>query len=179
MKTGFSTNAYVKKPLDYALKSVSDIGYDGVEIVLDAPHAFLPISKLKLDNLKKNPTELQILGDGGQSKDYIYIEDCIDGILHAYYNTHERINVFNLSSGTTITVKEIAQIILEEMNMKNVKLKYITGPPGWEGEGWIGEIRSFHYDISKIKKTGWSPKLSSHEAVRLSVRETIKNNHVQ
>lgn len=132
-----------------------------------------------VNKLKKNSTELQILGDGGQSKDYICIEDCIDGILHAYYNTHERINVFNLSSGTTITVKEIAQIILEEMNIKNVKLKYVTGPSGWEGEGWAGEIRSFHYDIAKIKKTGWSPKLSSHEAVRLSVRETIKNNHVQ
>ncbi len=132
-----------------------------------------------VNKLKKNSTELQILGDGGQSKDYIYIEDCIDGILHAYNNTHERINVFNLSSGTTITVKEIVQIILEEMNMKNAKLEYITGPSGWEGEGWAGEIRSFRYDISKIKKTGWSPKLSSHEAVRLSIKETIQNNHVQ
>ncbi len=54
MKTGFSTNAYVKKSLDYALKSISDIGYDGIEIVLDVPHMFLPISKLQLDNLKKS-----------------------------------------------------------------------------------------------------------------------------
>ena len=68
MFLGFSTNAYFKKTLSYAIDSISDIGYDGVEIVLDVPHAFLPINnsqileiktllrtkKLKVSNLNTN-----------------------------------------------------------------------------------------------------------------------------
>jgi len=52
MKTGFSTNAFTEKSLLYSIKSISDIGYDGVEIVLDVPHAFLPIKKQNLQNIK-------------------------------------------------------------------------------------------------------------------------------
>ena len=53
MKIGFSTNAYTRKSLTYAIKSISDIGYDGVEIVLDIPHAFLPLSESRFQNIQK------------------------------------------------------------------------------------------------------------------------------
>ena len=53
MKFGFSTNAYTSNSLIYAIESISDVGYDGVEIVLDVPHAFLPISKSKINLIKK------------------------------------------------------------------------------------------------------------------------------
>jgi len=53
MKIGFSTNAYTKKSLTYAIKSITDIGYDGVEIVLDIPHAFLPLSESRFQNIQK------------------------------------------------------------------------------------------------------------------------------
>jgi len=51
MKIGFSTNAYTRRPLIYAIKSISDIGYDGIEIVLDIPHAFLPLSESTFQNI--------------------------------------------------------------------------------------------------------------------------------
>jgi len=53
MKIGFSTNAYTRKSLIYAIKSISDLGYDGIEIVLDIPHAFLPLSESKFQNIQK------------------------------------------------------------------------------------------------------------------------------
>ena len=51
MKIGFSTNAYTRKSLIYAIKSISEIGYDGIEIVLDVPHAFLPLSESRFQNI--------------------------------------------------------------------------------------------------------------------------------
>ena len=45
MKSGFSTNAFVNHPLSFAIKSIANIGFDGIEIVLDVPHIFLPITK--------------------------------------------------------------------------------------------------------------------------------------
>ena len=53
MKIGFSSNAYTRKSLTYAIQSISDIGYDGIEIVLDIPHAFLPISEATFQNIQK------------------------------------------------------------------------------------------------------------------------------
>ncbi len=53
MKIGFSSNAYTRKSLTYAIKSISDLGYDGIEIVLDNPHAFLPLSESKFQNILK------------------------------------------------------------------------------------------------------------------------------
>jgi len=53
MKIGFSTNAYTRKSLIYAIKSISEIGYDGIEIVLDIPHAFLPLLESDLENIQE------------------------------------------------------------------------------------------------------------------------------
>ena len=54
MKIGFSTNAYTKYFLSDAIKSISEIGYDAIEIVLDDPHAFLPLEPSQIDSIKKN-----------------------------------------------------------------------------------------------------------------------------
>ena len=40
--------------------------------------------------LRENPRELVVLGDGTQSKPYVYVEDCIDGMEFGYRNAHER-----------------------------------------------------------------------------------------
>lgn len=54
MKLGFSINAYQDQSIDYAFTSISDIGYDGIEFVLDIPHGFLPIGKIEVGKIKKN-----------------------------------------------------------------------------------------------------------------------------
>lgn len=126
--------------------------------------------------LKKNSIELEVLGNGEQVKDYVNIDDCIDAILQSFSKVDEKINVFNLSSGTILSVKDVVKIVLEEMNLKNIKIKYTGGPQGWGGGGWAGDVKIVHYDISKLKKTGWSPKLTSADAVRLAVKGTIKNS---
>jgi len=54
LKIGFSSNAYTKKSLEYAIQSISDIGYEGIEIVLDIPHAFLPISEDSIKNIQSS-----------------------------------------------------------------------------------------------------------------------------
>ena len=60
MKTGFSTNAFVEKSLTFAINSIAKTGFDGIEIVLDVPHAFLPITKSRIKNIKKNIGQNQL-----------------------------------------------------------------------------------------------------------------------
>lgn len=121
--------------------------------------------------LKQNPRQLEILGDGLQKKDFIYIDDCLDGMLFALENSNDVVNVFNLSSGTTTSVNKIVEMILEEMNLKNVKLTYTGGKSGWKGDAPI-----VHYDISKIKSIGWKPKYLSDDSVRLAIKGALKND---
>ena len=128
------------------------------------------VIKELIHKLRQNPHQLEIFGDGLQKKDFIYVDDCLDGILFAFKNSNEIVNVFNLSSGTTTSVNKIVEMILEEMNLKNVKLTYTGGK-----SGWIGDAPIVHYNIDKIKSLGWKPKYLSDDSVRLSIKGTLKN----
>ncbi len=119
--------------------------------------------------LKKDSTKLEILGNGEQKKDVIFVNDCIKGIFYGFEKSSETVNVFNLSSGSTITVNEIASIIQKEMSLKNVNLKYRGGKGGWPGDPPI-----INLDVSKLESLGWKPEYNSHEAVKLTVRGILQ-----
>jgi UDP-glucose 4-epimerase len=121
-----------------------------------------------IEKLKKNPTELEILGDGKQCKPYLYISDCVEGILFGYSSAHDRMNLFNLSCDTTTTVTRIAEMVTEEMGLHNVSFKYTGGIRGWKGD-----VPRFQLDASKINKLGWTASCTSDEAVRKAIRDVL------
>jgi len=122
--------------------------------------------------LKENPSVLQMFGNGNQKKDVIYIDDCVGGILYLFEKTKDVINLFNLSSGTTITVNRIAEIVREEMNLRDAKIIHSSK----DSIGWLGDVPVINFDISKIKDLGWKPKYNSEEAIRFAVRGMIDTN---
>ena len=120
--------------------------------------------------LNNNPHKLDILGDGTQCKPYIYVHDLVEAIALLTREFAPGEIVYNLSvcsEGTTVT--KIAEIVIEELGLSNVELKYSGGDRGWKGD-----VPSFKYDISKVLSTGWSPKYTSDEAVRKTVRDIVK-----
>ncbi len=128
--------------------------------------------------LSKNEEELKILGDGKQTKSYLSVSDCINGMLIARDKAKEKINIFNLGSRDKTNVKEIAEIVVEEMIssgllQKKPKFKFTGGVDN--GKGWKGDIKEMLLDISKLEKLGFKPKNSSKQAVREAVRETISS----
>ena len=124
-----------------------------------------------INKLKKNPKELEILGDGKQRKSYLYIDDCISAMLFGIGKAKERVEIFNIGSEDWIEVKRIADIVSQEMGL-NPKYKF-TG--GIDGRGWKGDVKFMRLDIKKLKSIGWSPKYDSKEAVRLTARWLIKH----
>jgi len=125
-----------------------------------------------IKKLKANPSELEILGDGTQTKSYLYIDDCVDAIIKAYESAQEAITICNIGSEDQTNVTEIAEIIIEEMGLKDVKLKYSGGIEG--GRGWTGDVKNMLLDVGKLKSLGWKPKLNSKEAVRQATRDLIR-----
>jgi UDP-glucose 4-epimerase len=118
--------------------------------------------------LQRNPRELEILGDGKQSKEYIYVSDCVDGIITGYERSKARVNTFNIAVEENLTVDEVADIVIEEMGLKGVKRRYTGGP-----RGWIGDNPVVHLSIERLKSLGWRPRVTGREAVRRTARWTI------
>lgn len=121
-----------------------------------------------IEKLKRDPTRLEILGDGKQSKPYVYVFDLIDAVMKAWKDSKEQINFFNIGGEGTTSVKDIAAFIIEIMNLDNVKIEYTGG-----SQGWPGDVPKFVYDSSKLSSLGWNPRLSSDEAIRKSVKEIL------
>lgn len=120
-----------------------------------------------IKKLKNNPNELEVLGDGNQCKPYIYVKDLIDGIMYVINNTKERFNVFNLGPDSRTQVKEIAQMVIEEMNL-SAAIRYTGGD-----RGWIGDVPEFKYDLTKINELGWTAPHTSNESVRIAIQKGL------
>ena len=121
--------------------------------------------------LRENPRELVVLGDGTQSKPYVYVEDCIDGLEFGYRNAHEAVNCFNLAVDDQTSVREIAEWTIEAMNIdrNRIEVKYGEGPRGWKGD-----VPQVKLDTTRMTKLGFRPKLSSREAVRRTIRDIVE-----
>ena len=121
-----------------------------------------------INKLRKNPDELEILGDGTQEKPYLWVGDCVDGILFGFSNSDQRVNVFNLGCETTIDVNTVAKLVVAAMQLKEVHFKYTGGDRGWKGD--VPQVR---FDTSKMKRLGWEAKLTSDQAVRRAISEIV------
>ncbi len=121
-----------------------------------------------IQKLKKNPKELEILGDGKQEKPFFLVEDCVSGMICAFKNSSIQCDVFNLGTETFTTVTRIGEIVTEEMGLKNVKFKYTGGRRGWPGDAPV-----IHFSVNKMKKLGWQASHSSDEAVRIAARRLL------
>jgi len=127
-----------------------------------------------IKKLKANPNELEILGDGTQTKSYVHVSDFVAGTfiaLEAFLRSDRKMDVYNLSSPDQISVKRIAQIVTEEFGLGKVKLKYTGGVDG--GRGWAGDVKMMHLSVQKLQQLGWQPKLNSERAVRLATKELL------
>jgi UDP-glucose 4-epimerase len=87
-----------------------------------------------IEKLKGDAKHLEILGDGRQSKSYLHVTDCVDGILFAVDHIADTVNIFNVGSEDTIDATGIAGIVVEEMGLKDVEFSYTGGKRGWKGD---------------------------------------------
>jgi UDP-glucose 4-epimerase len=123
-----------------------------------------------INKLRKNPNELEVLGDGTQTKSYLHITDCTDAFLTCLDEkpSGKTVQVYNIGTEQKTNVLTIARTVTETMGLKNVTIR-TTAVPG--ARAWPGDVGKMQLDISKFKHLGWNPKLSSDEAVRLASEE--------
>lgn len=109
--------------------------------------------------LKENPDQLRVLGNGLQRKSYLYVQDCIDAIFLALEKAQDKVNIFNLGTNEYCTVNDSIGWITQAMGL-HPTLTYTGGD-----RGWIGDNPFIFLDCHKIRALGWIPKHSIKESV--------------
>ncbi len=134
------------------------------------PHQTHGVGYDFVKRLLKNPDELQILGDGTQSKSYINVTDVISAIRILEKSAPEGFSYYNVATEDHITVKEIADIVAEVVGAGNVKYNFTGGNRGWKGDVPVIRLNS-----EKIRKLGWSNRYNTREAIYNSVKSMYQD----
>lgn len=123
-----------------------------------------------LKKLKKNPAELEVLGDGSQEKPYLHVGELVDAMTFLFAKQQNKLNVFNVSpDNSASTVKFMAEATVR-LAAPGAKIRYTGG-----SKGWVGDVSKFQYSIEKLKAAGWKPRLTSNETVELAIKENLAN----
>jgi len=128
-----------------------------------------------VEKLGKDKNELEVLGDGSQSKSYLYVDDCVQGLILGAEVSEEGVDILNIGSEDRVNVLNIARIVTEEMGLEGVEIRLTGGVDG--GRGWKGDVKLMQLDMSQLRSYGWEPRYSSAEAVRLTARSIIEGLH--
>lgn len=112
--------------------------------------------------LKRDPSELRVLGDGRQTKSYLYVGDCVRAIAaaaRAHDGRPGEVGVYNLGTDETVVVNDSIAIICAHMGVEPA-LEYTGGTRGWAGDSPL-----IHLDCGRIRELGWAPALTTKEAI--------------
>ncbi|MGC8817573.1 MAG: GDP-mannose 4,6-dehydratase [Candidatus Hadarchaeum sp.] len=117
-----------------------------------------------MQKLRKDKERLEVLGTGGQEKDYLYIDDAVDATLLVTESGSLKGEAFNVGSGGSCTVRNLVSLLLGELGLdRKVKIAY-TG-----GVSWPGDVQRTQADITKLRGLGFVPKVNLETGIKFFV----------
>ena len=103
--------------------------------------------------LTGNP-EVEIWGDGEQTRSFCYIDDCVEGIFRLMRSDYHE--PLNLGQDRLISINELADLVASVAGISIVK-KHVPGPQG---------VRGRNSDNSRLRQVlGWEPQISLEEGL--------------
>ena len=109
--------------------------------------------KIAYAKLTGNP-EIEIWGDGEQTRSFCYIDDCLNGIYRLMRSDYHE--PLNLGQDRMVTINQLADIIAEIAGIEIVK-KHVPGPQG---------VRGRNSDNTRLRQVlGWEPEISLEEGL--------------
>jgi UDP-glucose 4-epimerase len=111
--------------------------------------------------LKRDPACLRVLGDGRQEKSYLYVQDCIDGLLSAIARHYDEpgAHVYNLGPEETIVVDDSIRVVADHLSLAP-RIDYTGGR-----RGWVGDSPLIRLDNARIRGLGWRPRLTIGQGI--------------
>ena len=104
--------------------------------------------------------EIQVWGDGEQTRSFCYVDDCVEGIYRLMVSDYRE--PLNLGSEEMVTVNELARIIVEVSGKDGITLRHVDGPQG---------VRGRSSDNRRLREVlGWEPSVTLHEGLEPTYR---------
>lgn len=140
----------------------------GIEGIYDGGKEKAPAAICRKVALAKENDTIEIWGDGIQTRSFLYIDDCLDGI-RTLMNS-EFSGPYNIGSEEMVSINELAKLIIQT-SKKQIELSHIDGPTG---------VRGRSSDNKLIKKDlNWDTKIELKQGIKATynwIVAQIKNN---
>ncbi len=121
--------------------------------------------------LAKNGGEIEIWGDGKQTRSFLYIDECLEGVLRL--TRSDWTGPVNIGSDEMVTIDQLADMVMEIAG-KNLNKKHIAGPLGVRGRNSDNHLIE--------KKLGWRPSRPLREGLEKTYKwidQMVKNIKVE
>jgi nucleoside-diphosphate-sugar epimerase len=104
--------------------------------------------------------EIEVWGDGEQTRSFCYIDDCTEGILRLMASDYP--HPLNLGQDRLVTINELAEMVIAVSGKHDVTLRHVDGPQG---------VRGRNSDNSRLREVlGWEPQISLEEGLAHTYR---------
>lgn len=117
-----------------------------------------------------NPELIEILGDGKQIRDYLYIDDVVDAFITVAENGQPGED-YNLGSGIPVRIIDVVGKIADIMGISDYTVNLTN-------QSWRGDIKEWYADINKIKKLGFVVRMGFEEGLKNTVDFELKNRYM-
>jgi UDP-glucose 4-epimerase len=114
-----------------------------------------------IQKIRRNPAELEVLGDGTQVRDYLYIDDAVRGLV-ALATRGAAGEDYNVASGVPVRLIDLAQTIAALMGFPGIRIVPT-------GRSFPGDTPRWYADVSKIQALGFSPSVPLEEGLRRTI----------
>lgn len=115
--------------------------------------------------LREHPEKLVVLGNGSQRKSYVHVSDCVAGIWWGIEHAKQAVNLFNLAGDGTTDVSSMAAWTAQKVAVP-ARVEF-----GQSDRGWKGDVPFTFLNGEKLKRLGWTPRLTSDQAVKNAIEE--------
>ncbi|HEY3760130.1 MAG TPA: NAD-dependent epimerase/dehydratase family protein [Verrucomicrobiae bacterium] len=127
--------------------------------------------------LLANPGRLKVLGDGTQRKSYLYVQDCVNAMLHVINagtatRSKHNVELYNLGTDEFVQVNDSIRYLCGALGLKP-ELEYSGGK-----RGWVGDNPFIFLDTKKIRATGWKTSLTIEQGILRTLQWLQQNQWV-
>lgn len=127
--------------------------------------------------LLEHPEHLKILGDGSQRKSYLYVQDCLNAMLHvmtseAAKQAQHGVAIYNLGTDEFVQVNDSVRVICAALGL-HPRLEYTGGK-----RGWVGDNPFIFLDTQKIRNSGWTTTMTIEWGIIRTLRWLQQNRWV-
>jgi len=108
--------------------------------------------------LKRNPNNLKMLGSGNHVRDFIYVDDVVDGLVFLSVKKEACGQTLNLGTGVPTSIRKLVAYLAKAMGARPV----IT----FTGVSWKGDIKTLVADLTQLKNMGYCPKYDLRQGIK-------------